>query len=208
MWIRNTSANHGNVFVNCRFKTPGTRGTVLARAPTNGGKNYPYSEAVLINCGLEGILPVGWGEIGGETKNINYWEHNSTNLSDGKPVDVSQRHPASRQLTLKNDAEIIEKYMNPAFVLDGWMPKMGPLILIQPEDITLEKGNTAIFSVKVAAIPEASYQWFKNDLPVRGAVNATLTLKKIGTGDAATYTVTITNDEGAVTSNKAELKIK
>jgi pectin methylesterase-like acyl-CoA thioesterase len=49
MWIRNTSENHGHVFVNCVFKTRGDRVTVLARNPTNGGKNYPYSEAEVRN---------------------------------------------------------------------------------------------------------------------------------------------------------------
>ena len=122
MWIRNTSANHGNVFVHCIFKTRGNQETVLARAPTNGGKNYPYAEAVLIDCALSGISPAGWGEIGGDPSNIRYWEYNSTNLSDGKPVDVSRRHPASRQLRLEKDAGIIGNYRNPAYVLGGWMP--------------------------------------------------------------------------------------
>ena len=105
MWIRNTSANHGNVFVNSVSKTRGSQETVIARAPTNGGKNYPYCEAVLIDCALSGYFPVGWGEIGGDTSNVRYWEYNSTNLSDRKPVDVGRRHPASRQLTLEKDAK-------------------------------------------------------------------------------------------------------
>ena len=113
MWIRNTSANHGNVFLNCGFKTLGGRETEIARAPTNKGQDYPYAEAVLINCALAGISPVGWGAVGGDTSNIHYWEYNSTNLSDGKPVDVSQRHPVSRQLTKDKDAQIIANYSNP-----------------------------------------------------------------------------------------------
>ena len=126
MWIRNTSANHGNVFVNSVFKTRGSQETVIARAPTNGGKNYPYCEAVLIDCALSGISPVGWGEIGGDASNVRYWEYNSTNLSDRKPVDVGRRHPASRQLTMEKDAKIIADYRNPAYVLGGWTPKMAP----------------------------------------------------------------------------------
>jgi pectinesterase len=208
MWIRNTSANHGNVFVNCRFQTLSARETVLARAPTNGGKNYPYSEAVLINCALAGISPEGWGPIGGETANIHYWEYNSTNISDGKPVDAGRRHPASRQLTVKNDAPIIENYMNPAYVLDGWIPKMAPIILAQPQEITAVTGKTVVFSVKVAAVPEAGYQWSKNDLPLKGATDATLTLKKIRSRDAGIYTVTVKNDAGVVTSIKAVLNVK
>jgi pectin methylesterase-like acyl-CoA thioesterase len=93
MWIRNTAANHGNVFLNSTFRKRGAVTTELARAPINNGRAYPNAEAVLINCVLEGISPVGWGAMGGDTTNMHYWEYNSTNASDGKPVDVSQRKP-------------------------------------------------------------------------------------------------------------------
>jgi len=124
MWIRNTEANHGNVFLNSRFQTTGNGLTEIARAPTNNGKNYPFAEAVLINCVLGGISPVGWGAMGGDTTNMRYWEYNSTNASDGKPVDVSQRKPESRQLTLPKDADTIANYSNPSYVLGGWKPSL------------------------------------------------------------------------------------
>jgi len=123
MWIRNTDTNHGNVFVACKCIAMGEGGTEIARCPTNHGKNYPYSEAVLIDCALSGIVPEGWGAIGGETENVHYWEYNSTNISDGKPVDVRHRHPVSKQLTMKNDSVTITNYCNPAYVLGGWNPE-------------------------------------------------------------------------------------
>ncbi len=122
MWIRNTSANHGNVFLNSTFRTTGGGMTEIARAPTNNGKNYPNAEAVLIHCLLSGISPAGWGAIGGDPSNIHYWEYNSRNANDGTPIDVRQRKAESRQLTLPKDAEIIANYSNPAWVLDGWTP--------------------------------------------------------------------------------------
>jgi hypothetical protein len=109
---------------------------------------------------------------------------------------------------MKNDAPIIENYMNPAYVLDGWIPKMAPIILTQPMGITAEPGTTVVFSVKVAAVPEAGYQWSKNDLPLKGATDAILTLKKISSRDAGIYTVTVKNDAGVVTSHKAVLNVK
>jgi pectinesterase len=208
MWIRNTSANHGNVFVACKFQTRGGRETVLARAPTNGGKNYPYCEAVLIDCALAGIEPVGWGQIGGDTSNVHYWEYSSTNLSDGKPADVSKRHPASRQLTMEKDAAIIANYRNPAYVLSGWTPKMNPVILSQPESVDGKLGQTAALHIRVAAIPEASYQWFKNGKPVKGATNATLRFENASIADAGIYTAIAKNGSGTVTSSKAVLKLK
>jgi hypothetical protein len=41
---------------------------------------------------------------------------------DGRPVDVSQRHAASKQLTMAADAETVKEYSDPAFVLGGWRP--------------------------------------------------------------------------------------
>jgi pectinesterase len=127
MWIRNTAANHGNVFVECTFRKRGTGVTELARAPINNGRAYPFVEAVLINAKLEGISPAGWGAMGGDPSNMHYWEYNSTNLSDGKPVDVSQRRPESRQLTKERDADIIANYSSPAYVL-GFTPTLEPLV--------------------------------------------------------------------------------
>jgi pectin methylesterase-like acyl-CoA thioesterase len=208
MWIRNTSANHGNVFVSSIFKTRGNQETVIARAPTNGGKDYPYAEAVLIDCVLSGISPAGWGEVGGNTSNMRYWEYHSTAASDGKPVDVSRRHPASRQLSLEKDADVIANYRDPAYVLGGWVPQMAPLILSQPEPRTVQRGQTATFTIKAAAVPEANYQWFRDGKRIAGATNAELVLKNAGSESAGAYVVAITNKAGSVSSNRAKLRVK
>ncbi len=133
MWIRNTEANHGNVFVDCTFisidrplrwrspSAPIQVSKVLARLPNNHGINYPYAEAVLIRCRLKGVPPAGWGPIDGDTSHIHFWEFHSTD-ADGHPVDVTQRHPVSKQLTEPGDAQTIANYSDPAFVLGGWSP--------------------------------------------------------------------------------------
>jgi hypothetical protein len=208
MWIRNTSDNHGCVFVHSVFKTRGDRATEIARAPTHGGKNYPYCEAVLIDCVLSGIDPRGWREIGGDTTNVHYWEYRSMNLSDGKPVDVHQRHPASRQLTMDKDAEVIANYRSAAYVLGGWKPKMVPLILSQPESVSVQSGETAIFRVQAAAIPKAEYQWLRNGQRLRGATGEVLTLENAHEDSQAAYAATMTNEMGTVTSRAAMLRVK
>jgi hypothetical protein len=207
MWIRNTGANHGNVFVNCKFETRGNKPTVLARAPTNGGKDYPDAEAVLINCALSGIDPAGWGPIGGDSSNIHFWEYHSTRLGDGKPIDVGMRHPASRQLTMEKDGSMISSYQDPAYVLSGWTPAMAPLILSQPQGGTAKPGTAFTLRVQVAAIPEAAYQWFKDHRPVRGARGRTLDLKNVKATDGGTYTVTAKNSSGSIESAGAALNV-
>lgn len=103
-----------------RAAVPGV-GSVFARLPNNNGINYPCAEAVLIDSHLKGIPPFGWGPIEGDASHLHFWEYNSTDM-DGKPIDVSQRDAASRQLTEAADAATIGRYRNPAFVLDGWTP--------------------------------------------------------------------------------------
>ena len=200
MWIRNTSANHGNVFVDCTFKKRGGGVTELARAPMNNGRAYPYAEAVLINAKLDGISSVGWGAIGGDATNLHYWEYNSTNLSDGTPIDVSQRKPESRQLTNKNDAETIARYSNPAYVL-GWVPSMAPIVLGPPEAVL--SGRTMTISVKVAAVPDATFQWLENGAPIRGATAPTITRTAATPSDASRYSVKVSNASGSTTSARA-----
>jgi len=139
MWIRNTDANHGNVFVDSTFiarerpasstakvatvanATPPTPTAVLARLPNNHGLNYPYAEAVLIHCRLKGIPEAGWGPIEDDTSHLHLWEYASTDL-DGKPIDTTQRHSVSKQLTMPQDAETIANYSTPTYVLGGWNP--------------------------------------------------------------------------------------
>jgi pectinesterase len=121
MWIRNTNANHGNVFKECTFIATAAP-TTLARSPKNGASTYPYAEAVLLNSTLSGILPEGWSAAD-EGGKVRFWEYNSRN-PDGSPVDVSKRAPLSRQFDMKSDAKLISDYSSPAFVLDGWQPRL------------------------------------------------------------------------------------
>ena len=144
LWIRNTAENHGYVFLNSTFQArerpaeatpkeaaqaaPPTRpspGSVLARLPNNNGTNYPDAEAVLIHCRLKGVPPVGWGPIEADPVHLHLWEFESTDL-EGRPIDTSQRHPASRQLRMPQDAKTIADYSRPSFVLDGWTPAVAP----------------------------------------------------------------------------------
>lgn len=208
MWIRNTNENHGNVFVNCLFQNAGNREAYIARLPKNGQKNYPYSEAVLLNCVLDGLTPEGWGRIDGDPSQLRYWEYNSTNLKDGKPVDISRRHPASRQLTMEKDAQIIADYSNPAYVLGGWTPAMAPIILTQPLAVNATEGASVTLRVEVAAVPSASYQWYRDGKPIVNATGAVLTLEKTGKKDAGRYTVSVKNDAGTATSEAAVVSVK
>jgi len=207
MWIRNTSANHGAVLLNCTLANKGKTETVIARAPAKNGKGYPNCEAVLINCRLTGISPAGWGPVDGDVSNVHYWEYNSLNLTDDQPVDISKRHEASRQLTNGKDKETISNYSTPSFVLDSWTPAMAPVILSQPTTKTVKPDESAILQVKAASIPEAACQWYKDGKALVGETKPALAFRKAFKANDGEYYVILKNSAGSIQSRIIELKM-
>lgn len=117
-WIRNGTANHGDVLVDCTLEGLGDD-AIFAR--TNG--TYPNCEFVLIDCRIRNIRPEGWhGLDRGDSTYVRYWESGTTDLDTGKPADLSGRAKGSRVLDPQKDAALIRQYCNPAWVL-GWNPK-------------------------------------------------------------------------------------
>jgi len=115
---RNDAAGRGYFFVDSRLTSdPGLGGTTLARIDAS---LYPDSEVVFIDCQLGAhITPQGWTVTGDTaTAALRFLEFRSTDLS-GQLLDVSQRHPASRQLDADEAAELRDK----ASLLGGWDPE-------------------------------------------------------------------------------------
>jgi pectin methylesterase-like acyl-CoA thioesterase len=120
---RNRADKLGYVFVGCKITiAPGVQRFVFARIDP---RVYPFSHVALIDCAIGGPLtPAGWifdgpGATAPKDK-IRFEEFHSTDLA-GQPLDVSQRHPASRQLTAEQAAQLRDA----TFVLGGadhWNP--------------------------------------------------------------------------------------
>lgn len=68
-------------------------------------------------------------------------------------------------------------------------------------------GGSATFAVAVTGSGPISYQWLKNGAPITGATGGVLTLTGIVAEDAASYSVTVGNGLGSVTSNAATLTV-
>ncbi len=120
-WVRNTKGNHGDIFVECTFSTSNGKKADYGRTGTNHGFKYPDAELVLIDCRTKNIRPEGWSSIGEPTQTM--LEYNTRDMETGEPVDVSQRHKYSRQLSMDKDSALIASYRDPAFSLKGWNPK-------------------------------------------------------------------------------------
>jgi hypothetical protein len=82
-----------------------------------------------------------------------------------------------------------------------------PGIQLQPADTTATVGETVSFSVGVSGASPLVYQWKKDGVAIANSGSGTLTLSNVQAGDAGSYTVTITNSAGSITSNPAALVV-
>ena len=85
-------------------------------------------------------------------------------------------------------------------------PLNAPLILTSPQSLTNNAGTTAVFSVTSLG-SNLDYQWFKGSSPISGATGPTLTLNNVLSGDAAEYSVVVSNSLSSMTSAVATLTV-
>ena len=86
-----------------------------------------------------------------------------------------------------------------------WVSK--PTITTQPKSQTVDEGSSVTFSVVAAGTAPLSYQWYKDGAEVSGATDASYTISSVTSSDAGSYTVTVSNSIGSVTSSAATLTV-
>ena len=83
-----------------------------------------------------------------------------------------------------------------------------PSITAQPANQTVNVGQTATFAVTATGTATLTYQWKKNGAAISGATSASYTTPATASSDSgASFTVTVTNGFGNVTSNAATLTV-
>ena len=101
---RNGAGAPGYVFVDCRLTgAPHVERYVLARIEPD---RFPNSQVAFVHCAMgPHVSPVAWqldkvkgADALGPVYHLQFGEYQSTDLA-GQPLEVSQRHPVSRQLT-------------------------------------------------------------------------------------------------------------
>jgi hypothetical protein len=84
---------------------------------------------------------------------------------------------------------------------------MAPNILAHPVGASVAGGQSASFSVSATGLPTPTYQWVKNGTNLPGQTSTTLTIGAAYAGDAAVYSVVVSNSTGSVTSSNATLTV-
>ena len=88
-------------------------------------------------------------------------------------------------------------------------PPTPPTITIQPVSQTVQVGDNAAFAVVADGTAPLQYQWHKDGDPLgAGGTGAILNLADVQLADAGTYTVTVSNVAGSLTSDPAVLTVE
>ena len=90
--------------------------------------------------------------------------------------------------------------------LSGNAPASAPVITTQPANQSVAAGQTATFTVVATGTGPLTYVW-KRGTTVVGGNSATLSLSNVQTADAGSYTGTVSNSIGTVTSAAATLTV-
>jgi hypothetical protein len=84
---------------------------------------------------------------------------------------------------------------------------VAPTITSQPASLNVLANDTATFTVVAAGTAPLSYQWQLNGAAIAGATGPTYTIAAVQQANAGTYTVTVSNVAGSVTSAAATLTL-
>ena len=85
---------------------------------------------------------------------------------------------------------------------------VAPVITKQPAAQTVTAGQTATFSVTATGTAPLRYQWKLNDQDISGATDSSYATSDTNTvGNAAVFTVVVSNGTGTATSDKATLTV-
>ena len=120
---RNSAERAGYIFLDCRLTSaPEAEKCYLARID---GTRFPHSQVAFINCAMgPHIIPAGW-QVTGTTNytGLRFEEFGTTDLN-GKPLDLSHRHPSGREL----DSVEAGRLADPTLLFAGqdtWNPAHG-----------------------------------------------------------------------------------
>jgi len=86
-------------------------------------------------------------------------------------------------------------------------PPPPPAIIMRPAAQTVTAGKPAGFTVNATGSRPFIFQWYKNGIPIPGAINSSSTLPAASTRDAGDYTVTVTDSYGFTTSGTCNLVV-
>jgi lysophospholipase L1-like esterase len=106
-----------------------------------------------------------------------------------------------------SDNEILEHFAVGSTGVGSCHPDVLPVITTQPTSLSVLKGQPASFSVAATGSEPLQYAWKKDGTAIPRATSNSYSISSAVEADAGSYTCTVKNEGGEVTSNPATLTV-
>jgi uncharacterized delta-60 repeat protein len=160
------------------------------------------------NAGTTAIFAV---VAGGSGPFFYQWSKNGVPLADGGNVQGATAAVLQISNVLKADeggyTVTISNALGSAASAVARLAVIDPIVAVQPLSQMRQMGETATLTVGAIGTAPLSYQWFKEDAPVNGAVAPVLGFPNLQAGDAAYYYAIVSNQFGSATSAVSVLTV-
>jgi hypothetical protein len=171
---------------------------MVSDPPTQNPPGTVYTSTTFsLNADVAGALPLHY-----------QWRHEGTNVTGATSAtytkaNAAQSDAGNYDLVTTNSygsvtSQVAAVIVNPAVPVS---------INTAPQSRSVYSGGIANFSVLADGTAPFTYQWKKGGVNMTGQTNQTLTLTNVSAGDAATYSVGVTNVAGGVVSAGAVLSV-
>jgi hypothetical protein len=193
------SAGGNQTFKGVKFGPAGDPPAIVA-APSNSTNNTGTTATFTVSA--SGTAPFSY-----------QWNRNGSPLSNGGNVSGATSTTLTLATVSQDDATngsytvvISNSFGSITSAPVTLVVSDPPTISIEPASAAKFVGSAASFSVTATGTAPLSYQWQKNNSPlsnggnVAGATTSALALSALAAGDAASYTVIVTNIAGSITS--------
>ncbi|MBA4137238.1 MAG: hypothetical protein C0518_07985 [Opitutus sp.] len=199
------------------FNTTGTRTvTVYRQGDSTYNPSNTATATITVNAGQTvAISPasasvtvgqsVAFSASGGGGTGDYVWGGDASGTGASKSVTFNTAGP--RTVTVYRQASSGYSQSNTATSTIDVSAAPPATIAQHPQSQTAVTGSTVTFGVSATGTGTLSYQWLKNGNAIVGATGSTLSLANVQTTDSAGYSVVVTHNGTATTSNIAWLPI-
>jgi len=207
-----TSADNGATFVAVVSNTAGSKTSSPATLTVTAAPVAPAINAQPQNQAVTVGQTATFSVTATGTAPLNYqWQKNSLNITGATsssyttPAATAGDNGATFDVVITNTAGTIT---SSSATLTVSAAAVAPTITAQPQNQSVNAGQTATFSVTATGTAPLNYQWQKNSANISGATSPNYTTPATTSTDSGEqFRVVVANTAGNITSNQATLTV-